>query len=71
MKPFVHWVLLHPDTHFLDPLVHRQKVKRIPHLRIVTMIVVVIGTTFCYAYGIDIKKITNVIFSAQKTEILM
>jgi hypothetical protein len=70
LKPFVHWSLLHPDTNFLDTLVHRQKVKRIPHLIIVTITVVAIGTTFCCADGIGIKKIRTLFLVHRKLKFL-
>jgi len=69
LKPFVHW-LLHRETNFLDTLVQRHKVKRIPHLKIVSITVVAIGTTFCYADGSDMKKIRTLFLVNRKLKFL-
>lgn len=68
LKPFVHWAS--SSWHFLDPFVHRQKVKHIPHLGIVTVIAVAIGTTFCYADDIERSKLRTLFLLHSKLKFL-
>lgn len=69
-KPFLHWILLHPDIHILAALVHPQKVKRTPHLRILTIILFAIWTTFCYVYYIEKLRLRTLFLVYRKLKFL-
>lgn len=62
--------LPHSDTHFLDQFVHRQNVKRIPHLGIVTIVVVAVGTTFCYADDTERSELRTLFLVHRKLKFL-